>query len=211
MTKKNISKAVIIMLCMAALIGGGILTKSSLAYLSDFGGKKSNKFTVGNVTAEVNEVFNPVTLKTGTNSYKKEVKAKNGGTVPAYMRVWLGFSSGDVEGISKVSCDNGAHWYSLSELKNHLPAGWTYRGTGTLGGYYYYISPIAPGKSTPALITNVKTDFIEKTADTNETINKTVRDYEIFVYTEAVQQMKLDGSGLNTNYSAAWTQFLNKK
>lgn len=115
-----------------------------------------------------------------------------------------------MENISKVSADNGHTWYTLSEFKSHLPNGWVF-GNGNLYGYFYYTSPIQPGGKTPTLITNVKTTFINKTADTNTTINQTVRNYDILVYAETVQQAKLNGSGLNTSYSTAWQQFLDKK
>lgn len=194
-----------VLLCLMA-VGG------TLAYLSDHGGKRTNKITFGNVTIDVVETFNPPSsLKVGDNTYEKRVTFKNNGTIPAYARTLLAFSEADVADISKLSSDGGNTWYSVSEFKNHLPSGWAYEGTGALGGYYYYTSPLAPGQSTTPLITNVKTTFQNKTADTNYTINYTPRNYDIYVYVEGVQQMKLDGSALNTNYRNAWTQFLDLK
>lgn len=206
----------ILAVCLTAIIGVGLagfhkfFPEYTLAYLTNHTGA-TNKLTLGNVTAEIVETFNSPRMVVGTNSYTKKIQVQNSGRVPAYARVWLQFSDCDVEGISKLSCDNGASWWTLSELRSHLPSGWVYVSSGTLGGYYYYTSPVAPGGKTPTLITNVKTDFINKTADTNQTINKTPRDYDVLVYAETVQQAKLNGDGLNTSYSAAWTEFLNKK
>lgn len=207
---KNKIKIGILIACMAVTAVGSYAMQSSLAYLSDQT-DVVNKFTVGNVTAEIVETFNPVTLKVGMNSYTKNVKVQNSGRVPAYARVWLSFTDCDVEKMSWLSCDGGNTWYSLSELRNHLPSGWAYESSGTLGGYYYYRNPVPPGGKTPVLITNVKTNFINKTGDTNETINKTPRNYDVLVYAETVQQAKLNGSGLNDSYRDAWTAFLNKK
>ena len=203
-------KFCILAACLVIFIAGGFSIHSTFAYLSNQT-SAANKFTFGNVTAEIVESFNPPTrLSTGQNSYTKKVQVQNSGTVPAYARVWLGFTDADVENISRVSADGGNTWYTLSKFKNHLPSGWAF-GSDASYGYFYYTSPLQPGSKTPALITNVKTTFINKTADTNTTINQTVRDYDILVYTETVQQAKLDGPGLNTSYSTAWQQFLDKK
>lgn len=222
---KKWMKTGILGICLAAVIGAGLIAynkffpENTLAYLTDKTGA-TNTLTVGNVTAEIIETFNPVTLQTGTNSYTKKVQVQNSGKDPAYARVWLEFSDCDVEGISKISTNGGSNWYTLSQLKagTGLSNGWVYQSTGTLAGYFYYPSPVAPGGKTPALITNVKTEFIDKTADTNQTINKTKRDYDVLVYAETVQQAKLfpgtvdkTHNGLNTSYVTAWTEFLNKK
>lgn len=42
-------------------------------------------------------------------------------------------------------------------------------------------------------------------------INRTPRDYDIFVYAEGLQQEKLDGSGPWSDYSQAWSAFLAQK
>lgn len=203
-------KIVILTICMAVLIASGFAIHSTLAYLSNET-ETVNKFTIGNVTAEIIETFNPVTLQTGINSYVKKVQVRNSGTVPAYGRVYLGFSDLDVEGISTLSCDGGSTWHTLSYIKEHPPTGWVYKSSGALSGYFYYKNPIKPDGVTPVLITNVKTEFINKTADTNQTINKTVRNYDVLVYAETVQRAKLNGSGLNSSYETAWTEFLGKK
>lgn len=210
--RKNLWKIVLVVLCLVFIGGMEYSTHNTMAYLSAKSEAKINSFTIGNVMVSVVEEFNPPSsLVVGTNSYTKKVQVQNRGSVPAYMRVNISFSNVDVENVSMVSCDNGSHWYKLSELKEHLPEGWIYESNGILNGYYYCTTPIQPGDSTPVLITNVKTEFINKTADTNETINKTPRDYDIFVYTEGVQQAKLNGSGLNMSYSDAWTAFLSHK
>lgn len=200
--------ACVLVVAMAALAG----TAGTVAYLSHKASNHVNKFTVGNVTIDIQEQFSPPTsMPVGTTTYKKRVVFKNTGKVDAYARANFAFSNKDVADLSMVSSDGGATWYSLADFKTHLPSGWAYKQSGILSGYYYYTSPLAPGASTTPLITNVKTTFQAKTADTNQTINKTPRDYDIYVYAEGLQQMKLDGSKKNTNYATAWTQFLNLK
>ena len=185
---------------------------STLAYLSDHGEEKVNAFTVGEVTIDVEETFAPPSsLQVGDNIYEKRVSFANHGTVNSYARVLLACSETDVANLTKVSTDGGTTWVPFSELKNKLPAGWAYQDTGTLGGYYYYKEALKPGETTTPLITHVKTTFESKTADTNESINRTPRDYEIYVYVDGLQQQKLDGSKLHTDYQTAWTEFLKLK
>ena len=206
-------KAVIpVLLAAVILVSGVIGVRGTLAYLSDTGETRENAFTVGNVDINIQEQFNPpASLTVGDNAYQKRVTFKNDGTVDAYVRVAVAFSSTDVADVSKLSYDNGTTWYSMAELKEHLPSDWAYAKTGALSGYYYYTKPLAPGESTSPLFTNVKTTFVAKTADTNTTINYTPRDYDVYVYAEGVQQRKLDGSGNHTSYADAWTEFLNLK
>lgn len=212
MEKRKIVRNVILsLLCLTLLLGVYAVPKT-MAYLTDTGGTKVNKFTVGNVVVDVVEEFDaPSSMTVGTNTFRKKVQLRNNGTVSAYLRANLLFSSGDVEKISKVSGDNGNTWWTLSDFRNHLPNGWVYVSTGVLSGYYYYTQPVAPGSQTPSLITNVRTVFEEKTADTNESINRTPRDYDIFVYAEGVQARPLDGSNSNQSYTTAWNLFLGKK
>lgn len=194
--------------CMIALAG----TAGTMAYLSHKTAAITNKFTVGNVTIEIQEQFSPPSsMPVGTTTYQKKVTFKNTGKVDAYARVNFAFSNTDVSNLSQISHDGGNTWYSLSDFKTHLPSGWAYKQSGALSGYYYYTRPLAPGESTPPLFTHVRTTFQEKTADTNQTINKTPRNYDIYVYAEGLQQMKLDGSKKHTSYETAWTQFLSLK
>lgn len=194
--------------CMAALAG----TAGTMAYLSYKTPALTNKFTVGNVTISIQEQFNPpASMPVGTTTYQKKVTFRNDGTVDAYARVNFAFSNTDVSNLSQISHDGGNTWYSVADFKSHLPNGWAYKASGTLGGYYYYTQPLAPGASTPPLFTHVRTTFQNKTADTNQTINNTPRDYDIYVYAEGLQQMKLDGSKKHTSYETAWTEFLGLK
>lgn len=209
--KKWLRSVLLSLLCLTLLLGVYV-TPKTMAYLTDRDRTYNNNFSVGNVVVDIVETFNPPAhVQVGTNSFVKKVQLKNSGTVPAYLRANLMFSNEDVMNISQVSGDGGAHWYTFNDFKSHLPSGWAWKSTGVLSGYFYYTSPVQPGGTTPALLTNVKVTFQNKTADTNQTINRTPRDFDIFVYAEGVQQYKLNGSSKHTNYETAWTEFLNNK
>ena len=198
----------ILSLCLIA--GFGIA--GTLAYMTHKDKTVTNNFTFGNVDVEIVEDFNkPKTLNVGDNIYKKTVTVKNTGTVNNYSRINVRFSDANVEEISYFSSDNGTTWWGAADYKNHLPENWAYQSTGPLTGYYYYTKALAPGETSTPLFTNVKTTFINKTADTNTTINYTPRPYDIYLQSEAVQQYKLDGSELHDSYVNAWTEFLAKK
>ena len=208
-TKKRILVSVLCLSLLSIVAVGGAGT---YAYLSDYNSPTNNSFTVGDVVMNIDEDFEkPASLSVGTNTYKKDVKVTNDGTLSGFVRASLLFSSGDVEDISEVSSDGGKTWYSMDEFPSHLPSGWVYQSSGDLGGYYYYTKAIAPGASTTSLITNVRTTFQQKVSDIDRSINYTPRDYDIFVYAEGLQQDKLDGSGIWNDYSQAWTTFLGLK
>lgn len=205
---KKRMKVLLVLGALILLVGVG----ATFAYLSDHGGTKVNAFTFGEVTIDIEEIFHPpTTLRVGDNTYEKRVVFKNNGKNEAYARGLLAFSSTDVADVSKISSDGGTTWYTLTEFKTHLPSGWAYIESGELGGYYYYTKALKPGESTTPLITHVKTTFQQKTADTNRTINYTPRDYDVYVYAEGLQQIKMNGSELHSSYQTAWTEFLRLK
>lgn len=211
--KRSVKKRILLsMLCLGLLGAATAGSIGTFAYYSDYDAPAENSFTVGDVVMTVDEDFDkPDSMGVGTNTYKKDVKVTNEGTLSGFVRMNLLFSSGDVEDISEVSSDGGKTWYSMDDFPFHLPSGWVYQSSGDLGGYYYYTEAIDPGESTTSLITDVRTTFQEKVSDTDLSINYTPRDYDIFVYAEGVQQDKLDGSGVWTDYSQAWDTFLGQK
>lgn len=210
MDRKTKRFRILAILSICLLIGLGVA--GTLAYLTYKTKTVTNKFTFGNVDVTIVEDFNkPNNLVVGDNVYKKSVTLKNTGTVSNFSRVNVRFSDTNVSEISYLSPNGGTSWYKVSEYKDHLPNGWAYKDDGPLSGYYYYTKALKPGESTTPLFTHVKTTFINKTADTDETINYTPRPYDIYLLSEAVQQYKLDGSGPHSSYETAWTEFLGKK
>lgn len=195
---------------MAAVIGtataGALQVTGVLAYFTN---KKdsSNKFTVAENVIRIDETFPDPTIVVGTNTYTKEVKITNTGTVPCYTRVFLEFSDNDVRSNSTVSTD-GTNYYPISELKDHLPNGWVYVNStdDALSPYYYYTGKLAVGASTPILIKSVKTTF----ADEDD-----IEPFDIYVYAESVQATDRNGvdyegrtPALTNPWRSAWEEYL---
>ena len=177
------------------LIVSGIST--TMLYIID-AQKETNRIVIGYNEIDIKEEFDPPPeLKQGDNIYKKAVSIKNTGNTEAYVRVFADFSSKEIADISQISNDNGETYSSLSSF---TPSnGWVH-GNDT---YYYYTTPLAPGESTSALFTNVKTTF--ENADE-------IQQYELIVYAESVQTKDLNGENAEEfDYAAAWAQFLNRK
>lgn len=88
-----------------------------------------------------------------------------------------------------------------SSFDSHLPTGWVYVSSGTLGGYYYYTEPVKAGETSPSLLTGVLTFFPNAYS---------VHTYEVYIYAETVQARHLDGSEMESgdNYETIWTEYL---
>ncbi len=196
-------------LLLAALI---ISVTGTLAYLTYKTPMEHNKFTFGNVDVKIIEEYNPPrSMDPGNNDYDKKVSIQNTGTIDCFVRVDVMWSSVDVQKISYLSTDNRASWIPATSFTTNTPNKWVYQATGELTGYYYYTEPLAPGETSEPLFTDVRTVFSAKTSDVTNIVNQTERDYDIYIHTEAIQQMALDGSGKHKDYQVAWKDFLAKK
>lgn len=213
--KKNMRWILTLVLCcdlLAIAIGAPFVMKT-MSYLSDKGPTKTNVFSIGNVTTNVVEDFSEPS-EVPVNEWfdvQKDVKISNDGYDTCYIRVWLEFSNEDIKDVSEVYA-NGKY-QTLDALKTAAAAGgydWVYVPSGTLGGYFYYTKPVAPGATTTSLIHGFRTRF-ETASDTEYAINYRPKEHDVWVYSESVQVMKLDGSGEHSNYQDAWTAFLNQK
>ena len=138
------------------------------------------------VRIAITEIFEPPTTPSD-EPYKKDVKITNTGTESCYPRVRLEFSDAQIAAISSLSAD-GTQFVPVAEYPTAvLPAGWVYAD-----GYYYYTEALLPGEATNSLFQWVKTVFPEDTP----------KDFDIFVYAEAVQAVDVDDNELD--YAAAW-------
>lgn len=106
----------------------------TVCYLTGRTEEKVNPFSIGEVTVTVTESFN--------GSVKSNVKIKNTGTAPAYIRVKA------VPG-----------WYNADGTMAAVPVGGTYScsvGSGWVrAGSYYCTAPVEPGDDTPVLFGSV--------------------------------------------------------
>ena len=119
-------------LFMAIIMLIGAVVGSTVAFLVDKTGNVQNTFEYAKVSCEVTETFN------GTS--KSNVQITNTGTTDAYIRATYVVNWLDKDGKIAASDPEG-YSYSL----NVNPDGkWT-----KMGDYYYYLTPVAPGKSTP--------------------------------------------------------------
>lgn len=132
-------------LFMAIIMLIGAVVGSTVAYLITNTGPVENQFTYAGVSCEVTEEFK--------NNKKEHVQVKNTGSTNAYIRAtyvvnWVDSATGNI-----VTSVPEEYRYDLKEN----PGGeWT-----KMGDYYYCLSPVAPGKSTPGSLLTCKVTYPE--------------------------------------------------
>lgn len=141
-------KRIIALLVGVILLAG---TTGTLAWLS-VTGVLVNQFGIGSVTPSVQETLN--------GNVKSDVKAKNTGTAPAYIRAAV-----DIYWQDAMS---GARLWEEPQADTDYEIAWSDELRDALGknlasiwikasdGFYYWTSPVAPGEETGVLITSVK-------------------------------------------------------
>ena len=120
-------------LFMAIIMLIGAVVGSTVAYLITNTGSVENKFTYASVSCKVEEYFKGNT--------KKDVQITNTGSTDAYIRATYVVNWVDAKGNIVASVPDG-YSYNLTENPNN---NWK-KGND---GYFYYLSPVAPGASTP--------------------------------------------------------------
>lgn len=134
-----------------ALLAGVILlagTAGTLAWLS-VTGVLVNQLGIGSVTPSVQETLD--------GNVKSDVKAKNTGTAPAYIRAavdiyWQDGSGARLWEEPQAGTDYEIAWNVADALVMNSPSTWVKASDG----FYYWTSPIAPGAETGVLIESVK-------------------------------------------------------
>ena len=137
-----------------ALLAGVILlagTAGTLAWLS-VTGVLVNQFGIGSVTPSVQETL--------SGNVKSDVKAKNTGTAPAYIRTavdiyWQDATSGArLWEEPQAGTDYEIAWSVADASGANSASSWVKASDG----FYYWTSPVAPSKETDVLIASV-TEF----------------------------------------------------
>ena len=128
--KPRINKAAVLLTAAVLLIG--TVVGSTVAYLIAQTDAVENTFEYAKVSCAVTESFN--------GSEKKDVQVKNTGTTDAYIRATYVVNWLDAQGNIVASVPEG-YGYDLTEN----PGG---KWTEDNDGYFYYLSPVAPGGST---------------------------------------------------------------
>lgn len=206
MSEKNKKKAKhsLIALILFVLLTVTLSIGGTIAYFTHIDAD-TNKLQVGFNEIEIEENFVPPTeLTSGDNLFEKQVKITNTGNVDCYVRVFMEFSEGTIDAMSKLSA-NGKDYYTSEEYKTtNTPDGWVFVSkeyNPVLRDYYYYTEPLAPGKSTTLLLYSVKTTFPSA---------EEVDDFEIIVYSESVQTLDKNGNpftGENA-WEDCWNEFI---
>lgn len=136
----RMNKLAILFIAVIMLIGA--VVGSTVAFLVTKTAPVENKFTYASVSCTVSESFNGTT--------KEKVQIQNTGTTDAYIRAtyvvnWLN-KDGSIAPVPQGTIPNG---YTLSISENPDNA-WT-KGTD---GYFYYLTPVAPGGLTDGSLVN---------------------------------------------------------
>lgn len=137
-----------------ALLAGVILlagTAGTLAWLS-VTGVLVNQFGIGSVTPSVQETLN--------GKVKSDVKAKNTGTAPAYIRAAVDIYWQDQDGARlwdepKEEPKGEADFEIAWSVADASGANSAYNWVKASDGFYYWTSPVAPGAETGVLINRV--------------------------------------------------------
>ena len=127
----RMNKLAILFIAVVMLIGA--VVGSTVAFLVTETAPVENKFSYASTSTNIKENFDGET--------KKDVQVVNNGDIDAYVRATYVVNWLDSAGNIVASVPEG---YSY-ELTENPDGEWT---TGE-DGYFYYLSPVAPGKSTP--------------------------------------------------------------
>lgn len=196
-----------------ALLGG------TIAYLT-YHLRIVNQFQVGSNEISIEEEFEPPQKQgIGENVFKKKVQIENQGDTACFIRVFMEFSDTSIKNLAKMSPD-GDSWYTASEYMSSdftdLPEGWVYLSETddeTLGGYYYYTSPVLPNEMTSPLVERIMVTYEESTQ---------IKDFDIIVTSESVQTFVNQDNG-DGNFTAvdvsddadgwetAWIEYLERR
>ena len=141
-------KRIIALLVGVILLAG---TAGTLACLS-VTGVLVNQFGIGSVTPSVQETLN--------GKVKSDVKAKNTGTAPAYIRAAVDIYWQDQDGARlwdepKEEPKGEADYEIAWSVADASGANSAYNWVKASDGFYYWTSPVAPGAETGVLINRV--------------------------------------------------------
>ena len=136
----RMNKLAILFIAVVMLIGA--VVGSTVAFLVTQTDPVENKFTYASVSCAVSETFKDAT--------KEKVQIQNTGTTDAYIRAtyvvsWLN-KDGSIAPVPQGTTPDG-YILSISENPNNA---WT-KGTD---GYFYYLTPVAPGGLTDGSLVN---------------------------------------------------------
>lgn len=149
-TRLRWNRSFVLVVSVLVLLVG--IVGASVAYLSMKTGEVKNQFTYGKVSCEVLEDFD--------GTVKNNVRIKNTGNIPAYIRArvvvtWKN-ENGDIYGTKPVlgsaaDEDNKNYDYSFDYNPN-----WICMTTDSGGLYFYFPDPVDLDKETDKMLYNFK-------------------------------------------------------
>ena len=188
---------------MLALIIAAAAAITVFGYLGDKD-EKVNTVKIGEDKASITETFSEPDKQTVSDTFTKSVQVKNTGSADCFVRVFLELSDSRLaDGKVKLSAD-GTSFVTWEQFKASPPEDWEFVSCedNALDGNFYYKKTVAPGSSTPPLISKIKTAY-DSVYD--------ISDFEIIVYSETVQTVETDTSGTvyaASDWKTAWSSFL---
>jgi predicted amidohydrolase len=127
----RVNKTLFALLAIVMVIGAVVGT--TVAFLITNTGPVENKFAYASVSCAVEEKFD--------GSRKEKVQIKNTGSTDAYIRATYVVNWVDAQGNIVASVPKDYHY----KLEENPDSKWTEGNDG----YFYYLSPVAPGEFTP--------------------------------------------------------------
>ena len=139
----RVNKTFFMLLAIIMVIGVAVGT--TVAFLVTETAPVENRFAYASVSCTVSETFNGTT--------KNNVQITNTGTTDAYIRAAYVVNWLDKDGNIAASVPEG-YSYTLVEIPDGK---WEKKSDG----YFYYLSPVAPGASTPGSLLNCTVTYPE--------------------------------------------------
>lgn len=124
------------LLLAALVLIFGALVGSTVAFLVAESQTVTNTFNPTSVSTEIEEKFD--------HEVKNDVKVKNTGEIPAYIRAAV---------VVTWQNDDGQVYAQTPVEGTDYTLTWTMDGWIQIGDFYYYTSPVAAGQSTGILFT----------------------------------------------------------
>ena len=213
-----------IFIILAVVTVFSLMVNVTIAYLGD-NDKKENVVKVGYADVSIVETFTEPSELSMTNDITKQVKIRNTGTVPAFVRVYAEFADSSIAEHAKVTygTNNNTTTYSWDDFKKKLnynspstndkdstlvESGWRYvpaeNDTTGLGGYFYYTVALSPDAETISPLFYAVTIDYNKYKTENDTqiavdsnIDR-IQPVEMIIYTELVQSVDTGKSKVTT-------------
>ena len=127
-------------LLVSLLLLLGIAIGSTVAYLATRTAEKKNTFTPSKVSSQVTEHFDGTT--------KSDVAVTNTGDVDAYLRATVNITWRQDQNTADQTVTAKVPQEGVDYTINYSGTGWVQ----VTDGYWYYLTPVAPGASTGELI-----------------------------------------------------------